>query len=216
MKTDIRLYFLITCILFNSRVTYAQEKEKLLESVFLNVGITCYKNQYKNKSLNNYHPTVCKAFNVGLEFYNKKHDVSIDLRKTIWIGLTASSRTTDVSATANYNQIGATKYFNVNPIRRIGLNVSHIWASEFDEVFIKGNNYYIGFFSTPYIWTSKSISLAGSINLTTHLFTELKFNYYYHIGGFYGRNGLTIPKKGINDNRIQISLIYKINREDKK
>ena len=173
-----------------------------------------FKNQYLDKRLNNHFSYLAKAFNLGLELYNKPLNMSFDVRKTYWIGLAASSYSTDVNATATYNQIGVTKYLDLNNNRtKIGINLSHIWIAEYDKFSGYGNTATKGYFIIDTYWSSKSISLAGSVNLTKHLYTELKFNYYYFISDYYKINNFSIPKKGINDNRIQVSLIYKINKE---
>ena len=207
-------YKVTSLLLLYTLIVFGQDKPKIIEAVNLNIGFTMFKNQYLDKRLNNHFSYLAKAFNLGLEFYNKPLNMSFDVRKTYWIGLTASSYSTDVSATATYNQIGVTKYFDCNNNKtKIGINLSHIWIAEYSTFFGLGNaSVQYAYFQVKPYWTSKSISFAGSVNLTKHLYTELKFNYYYFISDYYKINNFSVPKKGINDNRIQVSLIYKINK----
>ena len=203
-------------LIFCCTSAFAQEKAKLVEAVNMNIGVTLFKNQYRDNRFNNHFSYLAKALNVGLEVYNKPWNMSIDVRKTYWLGLSASSHSTDIGATASYNQVGFTKYLDLtNKKRMAGINLSHIWLAEYDAFFGLGNSIAQGFYQVDTYWTSKAFSIAGSVNITKCLFVELKFNYYYYIGNYYINNNLSIPKKGINDNRTQVSFIYKINREKK-
>lgn len=207
--------FKITALLlFCSLFSFGQQKHKLIESVSLNTGFTLFKNQYRNNNLNNHYSYFAKAFNLGIEIYNKPWNISVEMRKTYWLGVSASSYSTDVGATASYNQIGIIKYIDLrNSKRKIGINLSHLWVAEYETFFGLGNSSSKGYFQVDTYWTSKSISLSGSINITKKLFTELRVNYYYYVGNYYNINSLSIPKKGINDNRVQLSIIYKLNKE---
>ena len=208
-------YKIATIFTFHVLFFWGQEKHKLIGRVDVNVGITMFKNQYRNNLFNSYEPYLAKALNVGIEIYNKSSNFSLEARKAYWLGLTASSYSTDVSATASYNFVGITGYFRINNTKKIGLNVSHAWIAEYNSFFLLGNasaSRKWGYQTDTY-WTSKSISVAGAINISKNLFSELRFNYYYFISNYYLNNNFAIPKKGINDNRILLSFIYKLNKQ---
>jgi hypothetical protein len=206
---------IILLLLFGVGMIRAQEKFRLVEIVNLNVGVTLFKNQFKKDQYrNSSFSTVAKALTLGLELYNKPANLSIEVRKTYWLGVSASSYSTDITATASYNQIGVTKYFDfANHKRKLGINVSHIWMAEYSTWSGLGNANTVGYFIIDTYWSSKSISLASSINLTKNLYTELKFNYYYFISDYYKNNNFSVPSKGIDENRIQLSFIYKIHKK---
>lgn len=196
-------------LVFFCLISAAQEKPKLIEDINLNIGVTLFKNPYKDNSLGSDMAYVATALNLGLEFYNKKYNISIEARKTVWISLSASSYSTDINAIASYNQIGVTKYFNISTNRSFGINLSHIWSAEYNSSYLYGTPKPASFYLISNYWSSKDISLALNINLTKKIFTEIRFNYYYET------NNSKISR-GINENRIQLSFIYKINPLKKK
>ncbi len=201
-------------LVLQSFVAKAQTKtEPILSDLSVNIGLTCFKNPYKDDFLNNDMAHVAKACFFGLEFYNKKANLSFEAKKTMWVSFTSSNGFNDVNAWASYGMLGFTKYINVFKHKKLGINVSHNWIAEnaFNESYkwpLQQSNFLVFYFNRYY--TARAISLAPSINLTKKLHVEVRANLYY-----FTRQD-TIPtanntSKGINSNRLQFSLIYKIN-----
>lgn len=197
-----KITFYILC--FINTLGVSQTKREILSDLNLNIGLTCFKNPFKDEGLNSDMAIVSKAANLGLEFYNKKLDASIVANKIYWLSLSASNFNNDVSAWASYTQIGITKYFKLIKEKKIGVNVSHIWVAENSgsESYKNANSRSRFLFQNFY--TSLAICIAPSINLTKQLHLEVKANYYYFT------RADSIPT-GFNNTRLQFSLIYKIN-----
>lgn len=199
-KTKITLLFLIISINL-----FSQTKKEIISDLNLNVGITCFRNFFRDIPYNDNMAFVSKAGTLGLEFYNDDIKTSVEVKKTFWLGVSGSSFYNDVNAWASYTYLGLTHYFKINEKRKISLNLSHCWVAENSELESYNVTTNIGKKYTFWtFYTSQAISIAPSINLTKKLFVEARFNYYYYT------RADSIPK-GINSNRMQFSLIYKIN-----
>lgn len=192
-------------LLLISDFSFAQNKKGLLTDLNLNIGLTSFSNPFRDDGLNNDMAIFAKAGNLGLEFYNEKANVSFEARKIYWLSVSASNFLHDINAWASYSQLGLTKYINLSKSKKLGINLSHVWVAE--------NNYTESYSNPAFaphqflyaqFHTAKAISIAPSINLTERLNFELRANFYY----FTRADSIS---KGINSNRLQFSLIYKIN-----
>lgn len=185
--------------------SFSQIKRELLSELNLNIGVTCFRNFFRDLPYNDNMSLVAKSGTLGLEFYNSDFETSIEAKKTFWLGISGSSFYNDVNAWASYTFLGATHHFKINKKHRISLNLSHCWVAENSELESYSATTNIGHkYNFWTFYTSQAISIAPSINLTKKLFFEARFNYYYFT------RADSIPK-GINSDRIQFSLIYKIN-----
>lgn len=195
-------YILIFSII--SKLAFSQEQKQLIDDVNINIGLTCFKNPFKDDKFRNNMATIAKAGYLGLEFYNKKTNLSIEAQKTYWLSLTASDFLHDVNGWASYSRLGFTKFFKINKEHELGLNLSHMWVAENSTMESYQQESIILRKAFYDYHTARAISIAPSINLTQKLYVEARVNIYY----FTRHDSIAT---GVNANRIQLSLIYKIN-----
>ncbi len=204
---------------FNYFIAQTKLKTKLITDLNINVGITAFKNPFYNNGYNNDFPQVSKALCVGLDFYNSNTKIAFELRKTLWLFLSPSNVVAPVSGTGVYDYVGF--YKNLETKKHKFFQIS------FGYSFIRENGYYLvnysysrynkftqnqpstftlrGVFDT---YTSEAITLGAGYHLSKHFFIDLKANYYI-------RSYNQFFKLGLNENRIQFTLIYKINPDKK-
>lgn len=195
---------IIYCLCLLNTNLFSQTKQEIISDLNLNIGLTCFKNPFRNEGINNDMAIIAKSGSLGLEFFNKKINSSIEVRKIYWLSLSASNFYNSVNAWASYSNIGFTKYFDLGKDKKLGVNLSHVWIAENStiESYNKPSTFSKFFYINYY--TAKAVRVASSINLTKKLNLEVSANVYYST-----RNDSI--STGINNNRIQFSIIYKIN-----
>jgi len=203
---------IVICILFITNFSKAQSK--LIEVIHFNVGLTAYKNQFYNNGLNNDFPLLCKGPNVGIDLYNNKLKIGFEFRKTLWLFISPSNLST-VSGTGNYDYLGVYKNIETkkHKIFQISLGYSFIRENGYRIVsysYIRPNPRSTvsfiplrGSFNT---YTSEAITLGVGYYLTKHLFIDLRANCYV-------KSYNSFFKLGLNENRLMLSLIYKLNKK---
>ena len=85
-KIKISLLFLII-----SSQIISQNKKEIINDLNLNIGITGFKNYFRDLKQNDNMAFVAKAATLGLEFYNEDLKISIEAKKSFWLGISASS-----------------------------------------------------------------------------------------------------------------------------
>lgn len=222
-RNSFKLKVVIFLVLgFNYSIAQNKKKLKLITDLNVNVGITAFKNPFYNNLLNNDFPRVCKAITFGLDFYNKNKKIAFELRKTHWLFLSPSNFIAPVSGTGAYDYIGFYKNLETKKHKLFQISVGYTFIRENGYYLVNyaynkfNKNYspfrqrgllsrYRGVFNT---YTSEAITLGAGYHLSKHFFIDLKANYYI-------KSYNQFFKLGLNENRMQFSILYKINPDKK-
>jgi hypothetical protein len=188
-------------------------------SLELNIGLSFYKNPFKDNILNNDFPYVSKCFMFGFNFINNTIDVGISVRKTLWYFI-STGVPGQIGGTGSFDNIGILKRFGIRKewqmelgyswIRENGYHYVHYGFNNINQKKINSsglyNHYFRSFFNT---YTSTAVSLSLLYRFLQKVMVELR-------GYFYDRTYHPFFVKGINENRIHISVYFNLNPNRKK
>jgi hypothetical protein len=177
---------LVILLLFSSLI-YCQKKPIELN---IQVGLSIFKNQFFDYSLNKDQPHVSKALYLSMDITHKIYGFGLSLSKTYWLGISPANWHFAFSSRSFYDNVSLLRSFKLNRNdKMIQILIGYTASSEQNFISApplnktKRNIFPNKFYFTRSVnvdpYTSKAISFNVRYNITRHLFIGLLANYNY-------------------------------------